>query len=251
MNVYALHSDLLNGRAEITTARARTGLNKLIENSHAYSEPLLGFTALALAEALCARVIIPPIPPRAPPPVYRQCRSHRASYAPACLVRREGLTVTVIFPSAGTAAAAQASFKTALGRPVSGHVRTGAISAAVTRTLIAEGYDFTKCVRADEPSDVYLVAAPVNSRGDAVVMAVEQAVDKVSDADWCAAACHHRISATNLGCISRQGALQPGPRGYGLIVHLRHQDVERMPRIRRHLRTVLLLPRYLSAREAA
>ena len=48
------------------------GLNRLIENSHAYSEPLLGFTSLALAEAM------------------------------------EGLTTTVIFPSAGTAAAAQA-----------------------------------------------------------------------------------------------------------------------------------------------
>ena len=56
---------------------ASEGLNKLIENSHAYSEPLLGFTALALAEALCARAIYPSSPLRAPPPVHRQCIASR------------------------------------------------------------------------------------------------------------------------------------------------------------------------------
>ena len=61
----------------------------------------------------------------------------------------------------------------------------GAISGAVTRTLIADGFDFTsKCVDAAAPSDVYLIAAPTNSRGDAVVLAVEQAVNKVPGACW-------------------------------------------------------------------
>ena len=62
------------------------GLNKIIENSHAYSEPLLGLVSLALAECL------------------------------------HGLKVETIFPSAGTKAAAQASFKKATGRLCGSHV---------------------------------------------------------------------------------------------------------------------------------
>ena len=119
------------------------GLNKIIENSHAYSEPLLGLVSLALAECL------------------------------------HGLKVETIFPSAGTMAAAQASFKKATGRLCGSHVGMGAFKAAVTRDLIAEGFDFTaSCVDPNDPADVYLIVSPTNSRGDAVALAVQQAVEK-------------------------------------------------------------------------
>ena len=133
------------------------GLNRGIEHSHAYSEPAMGSASLALAESL------------------------------------RGCTVQVIFPSAGTAAGAQAAFSTALGRQLSAHVRLGAFSGAVTRDAVAEGMravnadfvDFTsKCVDPSDPADVYLVAAPANGRGDAVALAVEQAVRKVPNACW-------------------------------------------------------------------
>ena len=55
------------------------GLNKMIEGSHAYSEPLLGYVGLSLAAAL------------------------------------RGLSVQTIFPSAGTAAGAASSYKRAMG----------------------------------------------------------------------------------------------------------------------------------------
>ena len=123
------------------------GLNKMIEGSHAYSEPLLGYVGLSLAAAL------------------------------------RGLSVQTIFPSAGTAAGAASSYKRAMGSEVGAHVSLGGFSGAVTRDLIAEGIDFTaKCVDPSQPADVYLLVAPANSRGDAVALAVEQAVAKVPDA---------------------------------------------------------------------
>jgi len=120
------------------------GLNRHIENSHSYSEPLLGLSVLALAEAL------------------------------------RGLRVTVVFPDTGSAAGGQDAFRKALGRPVGSHVRVGSVSGAVTRELIQEQYDFTaETVDPMDPSDVYLFAAPANSRGDAAVLAIQQAVAKV------------------------------------------------------------------------
>ena len=83
------------------------GLNKMIEGSHAYSEPLLGYVGLSLAAAL------------------------------------RGLSVQTIFPSAGTAAGAASSYKRAMGSEVGAHVSLGGFSGAVTRDLIAEGIDFT------------------------------------------------------------------------------------------------------------
>lgn len=125
------------------------GLNRVIESSHAYSEPLLGFTALALAESL------------------------------------RGLKVQCVFPSAGTGAGARSAFEKAASHPLSSHVSVGAFSGAVTRDAIASDHDFTaKCVDPEAPADVYLVVAPTNSRGDAVALAVRQAVDKVPGACW-------------------------------------------------------------------
>jgi len=145
----SLNAAVRSGATRLRVETMPPGLNKVIENSHAYSEPLLGLTALALAEAL--------------------------------RVRR----VCVVFPSAGTGAGGQAAFARAVGRPVSAHVSVGALLGAVTRDGIATGVDYTaKCVSADDPCDVYIVAAPTNSRGDAVVMAIEQAVHKVPSACW-------------------------------------------------------------------
>ena len=77
------------------------GLNRAIENSHAYREPLLGFTALCLANAL------------------------------------HGLRVGVLFSSAGSAAsAADVYSRRTGGRLVGAHVRLGAIDGAVTRERI-------------------------------------------------------------------------------------------------------------------
>lgn len=91
----------------------------------------------------------------------------------------------VIFPSAGTAAGGHAAFVQAMGRHVDPHVRMGGFSGAVTRDLIASGHDFTPgIVNPDDPCDVYIFASPANSRGDAVVLAVEQAVEKLPEASF-------------------------------------------------------------------
>ena len=145
----SLLSAVRSGRRRLRVDLLAPGLNRLIENSHAYSEPLMGFAALHLAEAM------------------------------------QHLRVKVIFPSAGTAAGGEAAFRRALGRDLRSHVSVGAVSGAVTRDAIAEGHDFTaRCVSAADPCDAYLVAAPANARGDAVVLAVEQAVEKMPDATW-------------------------------------------------------------------
>ena len=121
------------------------GLNPALDGSHPVSEPLLGFTAISLVEVL------------------------------------RGMRVNVIFPSAGNAAAAQRAYERFSGRLAA--CTLGGITGAVTRDAIASGVDFTPgIVDANDPADVYLFVAPSNSRGDAVALAVQQAVDKVPGA---------------------------------------------------------------------
>lgn len=120
------------------------GLNPALEGSHSLSEPLLGFSALALADAL------------------------------------KGLKVQAVFASAGTAAAANKYYERFAGRLAS--CELGALAGAVTRDEVKAGQDFTPSVDADAPCDVYVFVAPRNARGDAVALAVEAAVERVPSA---------------------------------------------------------------------
>ena len=123
------------------------GLNRAIEGSHPLCEPLLGYSAIALAEAL------------------------------------KGLRVTCIFASTGTAAAASRAYERFSGRLATCAV--GGFSRAVTKDALSDEIDFTGgIVDPADASDVYLIVAPTNSRGDAVALAVQQAVDKVPGACW-------------------------------------------------------------------
>ena len=176
------------------------GLNRAIENSHAYREPLLGFTALCLANAL------------------------------------HGLRVGVLFSSAGSAAsAADVYSRRTGGRLVGAHVRLGAIDGAVTRERIdVERHDFTQRLLIQRSRATSTSSPPSNSRGDAVVLALEQAVR-------CGARRRGVSQQLQLHCqrtehYPRQKARRiefashaSRSRGDGALVHLWHQDVRRVP----------------------
>jgi hypothetical protein len=91
------------GKKRLRVELRPPGLNRALEASHAYSAPLLGYSALALAESL------------------------------------RGLRVTAIFASAGDAAAAQRTVERFDGRLGASHVLSGSLSGAVTRDAISEG----------------------------------------------------------------------------------------------------------------
>lgn len=114
-----------------------------------------------------------------------------------------GHRVMCLFDSAGTAASAtswrdKAQDATAAGRPagmVSPTVSLGAIAdKSVSREDVVgvdgagDGStlkrDYTPCVDPSDPADVYIAVEPRNSRGDAVVLALMQAVAKVPGAKW-------------------------------------------------------------------
>ena len=124
------------------------GLNRAIEGSHAVSEPLLGFAAIALAEAL------------------------------------RGRKVQAVFASAGTAAAGLMAYKRFVGPMHGAHVSLESLSATVTKDSLTAGVDFTPSIDPADPCDVYIFVAPTNSRGDAVALAVQRAVDKVPSATF-------------------------------------------------------------------
>ena len=122
----SLVAALRAGRSRVRIDLQPPGLNRAIEGSHAFSEPLLGYTAISLAEALIGR------------------------------------RVTCVFASTGGAAAASRYYEKFSGRLPTCAV--GGLSRAVTKDALAEGVDFTRgLVEPSDPSDVYLVVAPTNS----------------------------------------------------------------------------------------
>lgn len=109
-----------------------------------------------------------------------------------------GRSDMLLYDSAGTAAAAQAAWRTLYGAPPPPDlVFRGLTNKPVTRDAVrglstagGDGgaarppWDFSPAVTPDEPRDAYLCVRPRNSRGDAVVLALMQAQAKVPGATW-------------------------------------------------------------------
>jgi len=94
------------------------------------------------------------------------------------------LKTTMLFESQGTAASAQAYYQRQRGS-LPPNIRLGVTAGKqVIRDNIQAGQDVTPDVSADDPADIYFVVRPKNSRGDSVILAVEQAVEKVDGATW-------------------------------------------------------------------
>lgn len=142
----SLVAALRAGRKRVRVECRPPGLNWPIAASHPLSEPLLGYVAIALAEAL------------------------------------HGLRVMCIFPSEARGAHAQRAYEKISGRFP--RCRLSGIAGAVTSEGMEEGVDYIPGVDPADPSDVYVFVAPTSSNDDAVDWALQRAVERAPHATF-------------------------------------------------------------------
>jgi len=96
------------------------------------------------------------------------------------------MKVKLLFESAGTAASAKEYYMRSIGKELPPTLSFGTFSSArVIRDRVnQQGDDMTPEVRADDLCDIYMVVRPKDNRGDSVILAVEQAVQKLPGATW-------------------------------------------------------------------